>query len=291
MFDSVTVLIPTKNRVKVLQTLVKELSNSEFVKEILILNTSDVPLKINLFKSHKVKIHNLPNHDLLKAKNYVSQFITTKWTLVLDDDIRIKATVVDDFVKNSKKYKFDIASGILEEASRYSLIDPIKFVVYGKYSFYGVPSLNTKNTPRASRYNAQVVPGGFMFIKSLLFHKINYDVNYYPPYFNEDSDFQLQAVKSGSKMVIFTSIIATHLKLPSGGMRSFSSKDRAWWYSFGFNNVYFRVKNFGIFKLLLYFIFRPQDFVFVLKQRNLVFLYNFFLGQINGYKKAKKNRG
>lgn len=290
MFDSVTVLIPTRNRIKILQPLVKELSISDCVKEILVLNTSEVPVKITSFKSNKVKVHNLPGHDLLKAKNYVSQFITTKWTLVLDDDVRVIHEEVEKFVMNSKRYEFDIASGILSEKGRYSILDPIKAVKYGKYSFYSVPSLNDKNIPSIGHYYAQVVPGGFMFIKSLLFHKLNYDVNYYPPYFNEDSDFQLQAIKSGNSIVVFTDISAVHLKHASGGLRAFSSKDKAWWYSFGFNNVYFRVKNFGEFKLLLYFIFRPQDLVFVLKQKNLFFFFNFILGQINGYKKAKENR-
>lgn len=289
MVNSVTVLIPTRNRAKVLIPLLKNLHNCKCVKSIFILNNSSIKIKLSPSIKSKVKIYNLPDLNLLQAKNYVSNFLDTRWALILDDDVQIKSAVVEKFLKYSKAHFFDIASGILLENSRYSKFDPIKLTKYGNYSFYAVPSLNTDNISKQNPAPAEVVPGGFMLVRSVLLKKMQFDTNYLAPFYNEDSDFQYRALKSGYTIVVFNDIYAKHLKSKSGGLRSYSKINNIWWYSLGFNNVYFRVKNFSLYKLCLYFIFRPQDIIFVLRQKNVRFLFNFLLGQVDGYKKAKKN--
>jgi len=288
MLDQVTVVIPTKDRSRVLTPLINSVLKNSKVKTVFILNNSASKIRLSANLDDRVKVYNLPDLNLLQAKNYISGFIATRWVLILDDDIRINPDVIDSFINYSKNYYFDIASGILTEENRYSYYDPVKFTKYGKYSFYGVPSLNTENLPAKYPYRAQVVPGGFMFLRSFVLQKISFDTNYLPPFYNEDSDFQLTALKIGYIMLIFNDISALHLKHKSGGLRVYSKFSSDWWYALGFNNIYFRVKNFNTYKLFLYFVFRPQDLIFVIRQKNLNFLINFLLGQLYGYKKAKK---
>ncbi|PIR42970.1 hypothetical protein COV24_04930 [candidate division WWE3 bacterium CG10_big_fil_rev_8_21_14_0_10_32_10] len=285
MLQSVTILIPTCDRPKELKKTLRTLSRvveEPFLHKVLVINNSFTKIPQKWAKHKRVIIKNYYPLNLLESKNKALSQIKSKWVLVLDDDLLFDPNVVKKFVDYSKKYKFNVATGLLKEKNRYKIFDFLNFSTYGKLTFYKVACLNTHKILSNKPHYIDFAPGGFMFAKTSILKKIKYDTNYLFPFYNEDTHLTLNA----KKVMFFPKIKALHLKAKKGGNRNISNlKD--WYYAFGFNNSYFVNKNFSGFYYFLYSVFRARDHLHVLKKPNLSLLLTYIKGIYYGYIKAK----
>jgi len=286
MEQKITVVIPTYNRSKLLKktvnTLLKESNN---VSKIIVLNTAKKPL--NSFKNvKKVQIQNVYPLNLLQAKNSAFKNIKNTWSLILDDDLLFNSNLPKKFVNNINKFKFDAACGLVKSKREYKFWEIENYNYYGKMLFCGVANLNFNNLKSTKPYLVDFAPGGFLFVKTKVIKNLSFDTNYILPFFNEDTDITHRMVKKGYKIMFFSDIECFHLQYKKGGNRKKVSK-KYWFYAFGFNNSYFIVKNFGLFKYFLYSIFRCFDHFYVLRQFSIKIYLSYIKGIYGGYKKAK----
>jgi len=72
MLDQVTVVIPTKDRSRVLTPLINSVLKNSKVKTVFILNNSASKIRLSANLDDRVKVYNLPDLNLLQAKNYIS---------------------------------------------------------------------------------------------------------------------------------------------------------------------------------------------------------------------------
>lgn len=280
--ETVQVIIPTINRPKLLDDLLKVVNKSKFVTKISVINTSGKPLKLG-FKNVEL----INNSNFLQAKNLVAKKSECSWVLFLDDDIKVDLTTLNNFLSKSLGGKFDACTCFVKANTKYKF-DLIKIVQFAKLSFYGVASLNEQKVPQKD-YRPDFFPGCFMLIKTRAFKDIGgFDKSYRFPFYNEDTDLTYRICKNkNNNVVLFPKITVKHLK-SIGGIRTEIDKN-IWFYNFGFNNSYFLVKNFGIYKYILYSLFRFRDHLFVVKQKDTK-IYKSYIGGIkNGFSKARKN--
>jgi GT2 family glycosyltransferase len=279
--EKVTVVIPTyNNRIECLENLLQVLNKESL--SVVILNTSSTDYKT---KYKNVKVLKIPN--LLKAKNYVISLVKTPWILFLDDDLVLKGGEVKAFLNHLNKERFDAASGLVKENNpRYSFPDPLYFYKYATMTFYKVGCLNHKKPLKKCAYNADFLPGGFLFVKTDALKKIcGFNENYIFPFYNEDTDLTVRIKGLGLKLLVIPTICVLHLK-ESGGVRTKIAETELY-YAFGFNNCYFITNNWGIWYYMLYSIFRCRDHLHVLKKLNTRIYKSYLKGIINGYKKSR----
>lgn len=287
----ITIIIPTLNRKLNLDSTLDKIApllQKDFVDYVLILNNSDEKIKT---KSHpKIKVINYGSKkSLLFMKNDALKKVTSRYTVIMDDDLDFNVNVFRQFIRSSKKYKFDLASPLVIANNNYKKPDLILYVKYCFFSFYKVGSLNYENLKTIQPHCVDFLPGCFIFGKTNAFKKIEYDENYILPYYNEDTDYTLNLKKIGLKMLVLPTIKIRHLKNPLGGTRNPQSLNN-WYFAFGFNNAYFLIKNFNFFYYLLYSLFRFRDHLFVVKQFKYTIYKSYLAGILHGIKKARSVR-
>lgn len=281
--QKITIIIPTYKREKLLNNIIKQLlCEKELIKKIIVINTSKGD--INVPNSNLITI--LYNSNLLKGKNKAIKMVKTSWVLFLDDDIKLGKNTLSHFIRMSKKLNFDAGSGLLLQkyvAKNFFL----KTVFYGMLTFFKVGSLNYKNLYSKKPYQADFLPGGFLFVKTSSILKVGgFDSNYLLPFFNEDTDLSVRLKALKCKLMILPSIKAYHLKWKSGGVRK-KINLRKWYYAFGFNNSYFIIKNYSVLHYLYYSCFNLRDHLHVIKQFNLTIFVSYLRGIFYGYKKSQ----
>lgn len=282
--ENVTVIIPTfGNRPKLLNNLLKVVTNYSLFNQVIVANTSGKSLKLTNSSVQVVSVNNL-----LKAKNTALKSCVNNSVLLLDDDIVVTKDELDKFFLKVKQTNVDAASPFVVSGTNYKNPDFLNLVSFAKLSFYKVASLNENKVP-LKPYKPDFLPGCFMFFKKSQALKIGgWDTNYIFPFYNEDTDITYRIKQSGVGMLIFPQIKVIHKKY-SGGVRTKINKSK-WFYAYGFNNSYYLTKNFSVFTYLLYSIFRFRDHLFVLKQLNFGIYKRYIIGVIHGFKKAKNKR-
>lgn len=281
--QKITIIIPTYKRENLLNTLLNQLlCEKVYIKKIIVINTAEV--EINVPKGSIISVLNSSN--LLKGKNKAIKLVKTPWVLFLDDDIVLYKNTIITFLKATKKHKFDACSGLLIQKNTNKNIF-LKWVFYGKLSFFKVGLLNYKNLYSKKPYEADFLPGGFLFVKTSSLLKVgSFDTSYLLPFFNEDTDLTVRLKALKYKLMILPSVKARHLKWKSGGVRK-KIKLKNWYYAFGFNNSYFIIKNYSVLHYLLYSLFNFRDHLHVIKTQNLIIFISYIKGIFYGYKQTQ----
>lgn len=281
--QKITIIIPTYKREKLLNSIINQLlCEKELIKKIIVINTSKDD--VNVPNSNLITI--FYNSNLLKGKNKAIKMVKTPWVLFLDDDIKLGKNTLSHFIRMSKKLNFDASSGLLIQDYAVKNIF-LKTVFYGRLTFFKVGSLNYKNLYSKKPYQADFLPGGFLFVKTRSILKVGgFDSNYLLPFFNEDTDLSVRLKALKCKLMILPSIKAYHLKWKSGGVRK-KINLRKWYYAFGFNNSYFIIKNYSVLYYLYYSCFNLRDHLHVIKQFNLAIFVSYLRGIFYGYKKSQ----
>ncbi len=278
----ITVLIPTYKRKKYLNSLIKSLLlEKEYIKEIIILNTSKDSLN---YKNKLINV--LKNDNLLEGKNICLHKAKSDWVLILDDDLVLNKNTLSMFVKVIQKVKFSAASGVLIQKLKYKNYF-LKKTIYGKQTFFRLPSLQYKKLFSKKPYKADFLPGGFMLLNKKDALKIGgFDTKYILPFYNEDTDLTVRLKKAGYNLYVLPFIKAKHIKAKRGGVRQKQSQN-AWYYAFGFNNSYFYIKNYSLFIYFLYSVFNVRDHLSVIKLADFNLYLSYLKGIYEGYKNSQ----
>ncbi|MFU0799099.1 MAG: hypothetical protein ACFWUE_00320 [Xylanivirga thermophila] len=101
MDNTISVIIPTRNRIKVLEnTLISICSGSLVPKEIIIVDQSDIPLKKSFFnneilKKTTIKLFHLSKPSSTIARNLGIKQATSEIVLFVDDDIALDKSSIE----------------------------------------------------------------------------------------------------------------------------------------------------------------------------------------------------
>src|SRR3989344_1163357 len=284
----ITVLIPTFERERLLLNTLDQLKkdiNKDFLDKVLIFNNG--PNVLPPISTKKTQVIHRPKLNLLELKNKGLKNVNTEWVLILDDDLIFDPGLVSKFYSKIQKFDFDLATGILEQNNLYKFPDPLLFFSYGQLTFYKVACLNHKKVRSNNPYTIDFAPGGFLLARTSVLRNLKYDTAYIYPFFNEDTDITFRATRAKSRIMLFSDIRALHIRASTGGNRKIVSREY-WYYAFGFNNVYYFLKNFGVWHYFLYSIFRVRDHLHVLKSLNLKIYKSYLVGVYEGIKKARE---
>jgi GT2 family glycosyltransferase len=295
--DRIIVVIPTFDRPTILKTVLGKIVNFENIDKIILAADASSMEMMRLYEKilsnypGKVVFSlNLGRRGSTEARNAALEMSAkyiggVKYVLLLDDDFLLPdSLVIQKLIHDLKVFPDAGAVGgkVINLRKRY--VDP-DFGIH-------VPSQLTECLTRltgflfggtSSNLFYRKFTSPFLLMRASLLGKIRFDKNYEGTGYREESDFQMQILKLGFKIISDPKAFAYHLAPDTGGVRSQRDmRIRMYWKSR--NHTYFIVKwNSNLLKRLWYLfcgalilsVYRPQYFKSILK------------GLQHGYKVAK----
>lgn len=232
-FGSITVVIPTRNR---LRCLVKVLPSylQQGVTDFLIVDDASEPAVDygglrQLAGSVPVRAERLPHrHGQPGARNVAARMATSDWLLYSDDDVFLEPDYVAKLQETQRRSGADIVAG-----SRIYLQDGESAeAARERCKSYGQEPFNrrylTANFETTLRQDRQVLHlQTTALIRRTVASELLWDEGYPPPSYREETDFYLRAAAAGHRLVWAQDAVCFHLA-PSetvvGGQRT-----RHWW--------------------------------------------------------------
>jgi len=275
----VSVIIPTRNRAKILEKTLGRLVRDDGFSEIIIVDGASedetpeiVESFMKSYKNVRIKYHRSHKREgSSKASNIGMKLADGDILIRLDDDMIIKVkesldVVIKDFDNNSK---VGVIGGKRIEVLKPS-VDPPLYIRYGDMltKLTGYVFIDIFSGIRI----ADFVCAPF-FVRREIVGMVQYDENYGGTAYREESDFQQQVKQKGCKCLFEPKFEVYHFGQEEGGNRGQMFRTRMYWKAR--NHTYFLFKNFSNSKIILFWyilcglsiliLYAPQFFRYILK--------------------------
>lgn len=250
-YPTVSVIIPTLNRKKIIVETLKYLIKQDYPKcEIIIVDQSDVP---NIFPKFLVGHSNIQYFHLEEkgtpnAKNFGFKKSHGEILIFLDDDVRItKKNFIHLHVRNYIDPKVGAVGGrVLMKTD-----PPLKNIKeVGKFKFFGLKEITNFNANfRTTIDHVYGCNQSFLkkaFLKAGGFKKI-FGGNAHL----EEADLSFRIRKNGFKIMFDPMASLEHLHYPSGGCRVKNIYELRYWLVHNYTIFYLRNFNHWLFPLYL----------------------------------------
>lgn len=218
MKDSVSVIIPTRNRCSILLQVLPSYMNQPGLKELIVIDdcSSDQTQKaIEKFISTQKKIRYFRNVSHLgstKSRNIGVNLARGEYIFFGEDDLRLKKGHFSVLISHLKRNKADIISARRiniwpEENEEDSILRTSQL----ETSCIDRKMITTKNWALLSNDQSTILVDASMLVKREVFRKILFDENYKGNYWREESDFQVSCVTAGYKLIHCPHISCFHI--------------------------------------------------------------------------------
>lgn len=257
----ISVIIPTLNRYKYLEDVLKDLEKQTYKNfEVIIVDQTN-PFKEDFYQGWNLNLNYWYQEEkaLWKARNEAIKASKGEYVLLYDDDSLIDNDWIEQHIKGLDFFKADISSGVS--------ISNIGAKVPENYSFFKVSDqLDTGN----------------VLIKKEVFRKIGLFDRQFEKQRMGDGEFGLRSFLNNFKNISNPYAKRIHLKVSSGGLRQMGL-----WDAFSSNNffgpkpvpsvLYFYRKYFGKYNTLLFLLKSLPKFILPYKFKNNRFFILLFL--------------
>jgi GT2 family glycosyltransferase len=255
MITKIFVSIPSYNRAKLLQYVIRPFLNSKIIHGFIIVaqGTNDKECEeyaklINRLKDTNFDIiYVLTNKRMgsARARNKILELASSldknNILIIYDDDFIYPGdhSLIPAILWLKHSFVGLVGGRVINLRKR--KVDPdfylnIPRIADALTQLTGFIILNTKHGPR----EAMFTPHPFAMKIEVISKGIRYDENYGGTGYREESDFQMQVRKLGYKIIFEPRFYAYHLALESGGNRYSDLKDRMYWK--WRNHTYFMIK-------------------------------------------------
>ena len=257
-----SVVIVTYNRCKDLEECLNSLLNlNEPPSEIIVVDSNSTDGTQELAKSYPLKLININERSMVKARNIGFQHAKGEVVAYIDDDV----VVSNDWVKYIlEPFKDKCVGGVVGRVVPYdderAVYLPSKHREIGRVFNNGL-ILGNFDLPTQHPIEVDTLIGCNMaFLRELLLKTGGFDENFRGSCFRDDTDLSLRLKKLNYKLVYHPKAIVRH---------KFKGKtvNNKWFYWTVYNHTYFYLKNFQpmtMQKIIAYLFatfFPPQDYV------------------------------
>lgn len=265
---NVSVVIPTYNRRPYLENVIKTFLAQDAVKEIVFVIDGSTDGTVEYLEEMSVAddriryVVNAMNRGLAYSRNKGMEFVTCEYAFVAEDDL----TLSDGFMSTLLEHMRDTGADVISARNIFRHEHESMEESIVRTDAITGPTINRRRVTVQVSMNVpddqtQPLLPSVMLGRTETFRKVGWDENYRGNAWREESDFQLEAVKSGFKLVYCPHTISFNLVISNdkSGVHSLSRFRRV--KSIIRNNWYFVRKHreliareFGITNLYVYIV-------------------------------------